>query len=265
MAETTTARGGGRRVGRWEADSGEIVEVIDVVDGAPADEVAAIQSVFRRHFPQYLHTLEDIAIDASLPGRREGVVVHQWLILVNDEPSGVVLFESNLVRRCGVAQFVSIDEHCRSMTVNENPLAKILYWLALPQILKDGGPAMLGVGFELPLGRRPRSVQLKIDYAEPVGGRRWRVNGGIDDIRWHPMSLEWAPMNWDPVWLHWTPDLTLRPVVESPGIGHDVTCRFVAAYLIDHYQLLRDHPLVQRLAGAQADLDVFVDRWPLNL
>ena len=101
MDEAAVASGSGRRVGRWESASGESVEVVDVVDGAPADEVAALQTVFCRHFPQYLHTLEDIAVDASLPSRREGVVVHQWLILVNDEPSGVILFESNLVRRCG--------------------------------------------------------------------------------------------------------------------------------------------------------------------
>ena len=53
-------------------------------------------------------------------------------------------------------------------------------------------------------------------------------------------------------------------MLETPGIGHDVTCRIAAAYLIDHYQLPRDHPHVRSLAGTQADLDVVVDRWPLD-
>ncbi len=252
MDETAVASGSGRRVGRWESASGESVEVVDVVDGAPADEVAALQTVFCRHFPQYLHTLEDIAVDASLPSRREGVVVHQWLILVNDEPSGVILFESNLVRRCGPVVYFAVDQQFRSLVLDGNQLSKMSTWLSVPQMLTDGGPDMLGGCAERHPTYPARLVRLEVDYVEPIGGRHWRLNGGPKDISFNPMSL------------HWTPSPHLRPVLESPGIGHNVTCRIAAAYLIDHYQIPRDHPHVKRLAGAQADLDVFVDRWPLN-
>jgi hypothetical protein len=91
-------------------------------------------------------------------------------------------------------------------------------------------------------------VRLDVDYAEPVAGRQWPSEG----LELNPMSL------------HWTPSPNLLPVLETPGIGHDVTCRIAAAYLIDHYQLPRDHPHVRSLAGTQADLDVVVDRWPLD-
>jgi hypothetical protein len=251
MTQATSADSGGRRVGLWQADTGESVEVIDVVNGAPADEVAAMQSVFSRHFPNYSQTIDDIALDASLPSRREGVVVHQWLIRVEDVPSGLVLFESNLVRRCGPVVYFAVDEEFRSLILDGNQLSKMSTWLSVPQMLADGGPDMLGGCAERHPTYPARLVRLDVDYAEPIGGRRWRTKGGIDDIALRPMSL------------HWTPRPDLRPVVEVPGIGHDVTCRIAAAYLIDHYQLPRHHPHVQRLAGSQADLDVLVDRWPL--
>lgn len=253
MAETTTARGGRRRVGRWEADSGEIVEVIDVVDGASGGEIAALQAVFARHFPSYLHTLDDIATDAALPSHREGVVVHQWLILVADEPSGIILFESNVVRQCGPVMYFAVDHRYRSLVLDGNQLSKMSTWLSVPQMLEDGGSTMLGGCAERHPTYPARLVRLDVDYAEPIGGRHWRAHGKSNDIIWRPMSL------------HWTPRPDLRPVLEVPGIGHDVTSRIVAAYLIDHYGIPPDHPRVQHLAGSQAHRDVVVDRWPLGV
>ena len=248
MTEPTTAAVPRRRVQAWLADTGEHVEVIDVVDGASADEITAVQTVHRRHFPTYSRSIDDIATDASLPSRRVGVVVHQWLILVDDEPSGIVLFESNLVRRCGPVLYFAVDPRCRSLVVDGQNLSKMSTWLSVPQMLKDGGPRMLGGCAERHVTYPPRLVRLDVDYAEPVAGRRWPSEG----LELNPMSL------------HWTPSPNLLPVLETPGIGHDVTCRVAAAYLIDHYQLPRDHPHVRSLAGTQADLDVVVDRWPLD-
>jgi hypothetical protein len=250
-----------RCVGAWTADTGERVEVIDVVDGAPADEVAAVQTVFSRYFPDYPHTLDDIAADASLPSRRDGVVVHQWLIIVDDTPSGIILFESNLVRQCGPVLYFAVDEYCRTLMLDGNQLSKMSTWLSVPQMLEDGGPDMLGGCAERHPTYPARLVRLDVDYAEPVGGRRWRTNGTVDtvgadgsnqDIEFNPMSL------------HWTPSPELLAVANSPGLRHDVSCKIAAAFLVDHYQLPHDHPHVQRLAGSQADLDVRVDRWPLD-
>jgi hypothetical protein len=238
----------GRRVRAWRADTGEHVEVLDVVDGASPEGVHAIQAIHQRHFPDYPHTLDDIAADASLPSHRVGVVVHQWLVLVDDEPSGLILFESNLVRACGPVLFFAVDEAHRTLVLDGKPLSKMSTWLAVPQMVDDGGPGMLGGCAERHPTYPARLVRLEVGYAEPVAGRHWRSEG-----------LELRPMS-----LHWTPSPHLDPVVEPPGLGHDVTCRIAAAYLVDHYRLPPDHPHVQRLAGPQAGRDVRVDRWPLD-
>jgi hypothetical protein len=241
----------------WRADSGERIEVLDVVAdatrdpsgapaGAPAEQVAAVQAIHAHFFSDYAHVLADIETDAALPSRRRGVVVHQWLILVDDVPAGIVLSESNLVRGCAPVLFFAIHSRYRNLEVNRNRLAKLDIWLSVPQALRDGGADMLGVCGEREPDYPPRLVRLDVDYAEPIGGRHWSPTSG--DLR--PMSLQWLPPE------------SMRPVVDVPGAGHDITCRIAAALLIDHYRMPRDHPHVRRLCGPQADLDVVVERWP---
>jgi hypothetical protein len=225
------------------ADDGVAVEIIDVIAGANPWAVDCLVDVHAHAFPGYAFVIAEIEANADAPSRNS-LIVHQWLVMHGGEPAGCVLFDCNLTRRVAVVHFLAITRRGRGVRVDGHRLA---WWLCrrvattLRRELDEHRPGSipLGVFGESParLVRRWRGAgfrQVDVTYAEPVAGRGWRdvTNGGDPAMR--PLTLLWLP---------------------GPGIGIEEAATAgaagAAAFLIDHYRLPLDHPVVVAATGSE--------------
>jgi len=206
-------------------DDGATLELFDLVENAHAHLVEAMRSLHLAAFPE--HTFVDALIvrDARLPARRQGIVVHQWLIALNGKPAGYMLSDSNLVRDVAPIHFLSIANEYSRHNVGGLRLAVWLQRQALPQYLRDAGRPGLGAVAETPRFKlrvfRPIGWrELPVTYLEPIHGDTWREHG----LDTREVALIWLPTDG----LDAATIERLEPEVIGPA---------AAAFLLDMYHL----------------------------
>lgn len=237
-------------------DAGETVEVVDVVGGRRSDLTGALVSLHREAFPDYSFALDEIALDAELDPVRDGIRVHQSMLLVDETPAGFILFDTNVVRRFCVVHFAAVTRSAQTVRVGGRRLSAVAVARALATSTADLAGDLdgdLAGGLRGLIGEAPGPAvrlwewvglrRLQVDYAEPVHGRGWfeHLEAGRDDPR-APVSH--TPVS--PIALMWLPP---DPTTETP-LDPDAVRDAAAAYLLDHYWLDPTHPLVISLIGA---------------
>lgn len=247
-------------------DRGEVLTFIDVVGrgghpsanqlpqpaGSRVDEPESLLvELHRQQFPAYPEARADIVEDARAPSQRDDITIHQLLCLVDGAAAGFILFDSNALRGLGVVHFAAVGRAGRSVRVDGRSLAETLVSRALATVAHDLRGDFAGLVGESPskatrLWRRMGFRVLPIEYAEPLHGRRW-----FDHLGSTPENAGPAPVSaLDLVWLP-----RRRAEVPLPErVFHDVAHRAAAAYLLDHYRLDADHPLVVGLFGSAPGL-----------
>lgn len=216
------------------SDSGHAVSVVDVVGGRAPQRVRSLQSQLLSEFPEHAFAAHRIADDARRCSIRDGLVVHQWIVCIDDEPVGLMLHDTNLVRRVSPVHFLVIAAAARPVTIGGRRLAQWLAQLALEQAVIDGGPDMLGLVGETPADRLHPFVAagwrvLPAHYVEPVHGWTWRAEG----LEVRSTELIWLPGMWA------DPSMTSARIVSAAS----------AAFLLDTYDIDRHHPAVTSLVS----------------
>lgn len=207
------------------------VTYVDLVDGPDPDLLAELLALQDAWFGEYEYVRDDLLANASLPPLRDGIVHHQTLALVDGKPAGYIVFHTNLRRRVGLGHFMAVDPDFRG-----RGLAKALEYRAMEVCLVDA--AEHGVQLLAYVGEMERHMvpvfeswgfmALPVDYAEPYHGATWSSYG--------------EPTFFDRV-------LMAHPLEGRP-IDVPATSRAgSAAFLLDHYQLPEDHPVVARCVG----------------
>lgn len=222
-------------------DDGAVVELFDIVGGAPSDLVDTLCSIHVGAFPEHLFAVELIREDARLPNVRAGIIVHQWLLTVDGEPVGYALADSNLVRRIAPLHFFSVLPTARAKTVNGMRLGTWLMTDLRRQYLADAGEPGLGAAAETPEYKlrifEPNGWRrCPVTYLEPIHGWNWRTDGL--DVR--EIALLWLP----PATLTDEAARELASAAVEPA---------AASFLIDMYHLDASVPWLEELCGAQID------------
>lgn len=227
----------------WRADDGRCVEVLDLVGGAPPDQVAAMVAMHTVAFPEHGFVEQEIRTDAGRSPHRECLTVHQWLVLCDGEPAAYMLWDSNLARRVALVHFIAVDRPGRTVRLGGARLSRWLCHTALDHHraeLAERRPGVdsLGLVGEAP-GRKVRlwkSVGLRpfdFAYAEPEDGRHWRP----ETLRLRPLVLLWLP----------------PAGVDADELAPRAGPAGAAAFLLDHYRLPVDLPLVAGAVGDERD------------
>ncbi|MFZ9629107.1 MAG: hypothetical protein ACO3C1_07115 [Ilumatobacteraceae bacterium] len=228
------------------ADSGERVTLDDLVGGAGADRVASLVALHPALFPASGVLRPAIERDAAVAGDRGDLVVHQLLVSVDGRPAGFLLVDCNLQRGVAVVLFMGLSKPARRLTFGGHSFAAWLVALVLAHLSRDldaHGLPVPGLGLvgeavtavEVRLWRGLGFRLLPVEYAEPAEGWNWSTVG----LQLRDVSLVWLPPF----------DLDTTAV---DGLEHDVAAAGAAAFLLDHYGLPVDHPLVTAAVGAQA-------------
>lgn len=229
------------------ADDGSTIAIVDLVDGADPSAVDLLVGLHEEMFPEYPYLRPALRRAADLPGDRGDLVVHQLLITVDGLPGGLLLLDCNLHRRVGVVLFVGLTRAARGLRIEGTAFSAWLVTLVLAHLDNDlaaHGVTTPGLGLigeanipaEVRLWRGIGLHQFEIAYAEPRGGWDWdRTELHLRDI-----FLLWLP----PFGLTTTEVDELEPVARMAG---------AAAFLLDHYGLPAEHPLVAAATGAEAN------------
>lgn len=220
-----------------DSDLGQTVVVHDVVGGHGQHFVATMQQIMMAAFPEHVYAAEQIAIDAMLPGRRDGIVVHQWFVTVDGVPAGISLEDSNVFRGVAPIHFLTVVPDLRSVTIGGVRLGRWLGEDSVKQLERDGAGLVLGAVGETPDYKQAPFLRagwrvLPVAYVEPVEGWLWPERG----MEFREIPLIWLPPHG----------------ADIEALEHQVMEAGAAAFLLDMYGLPADHPQVAPLVGAQA-------------
>lgn len=224
------------------ADSGERVEVVDVVLGRHGEFLGAIDALHVAHFPDHDYVRSGIVTDARRSVDPDGFIVHQWVLLVDDEPVGYSLADTNLLRGVAPNHFLAVDRRWRSLTIDGTRLGTwFLHYNRREQAIdvalaRDGNPDLdcFGAVAETPEEKLGIFLttgwrRFPVDYVEPVHGWEWREKG--EERR--RVALLWLPAD-------------ERDVAEREP---EVARAAAAAFLLDMYELDTTDPQVAALVG----------------
>ena len=214
-----------------EIDGAGGLHRIDVL-GPDVDEIrlAQLQEAHLRHFPEHAHVADEMAAAFAGGSFDPEVVVHQWLLLLDDEPVGEYIFHVNTRRGIMLRHFLAVDQPARKRL----PLRWLSNITAQVQAQGEadsskGRVPMLAMMSEVKPShlegwRRLGYRTLEIGYLEPLHGKHWADFG-------------------EPEFFEMTPCVKITDAGADRPIG-EVAAAGVYAFSVDHYRLPEDNPTV---------------------
>jgi hypothetical protein len=218
------------------ADGGQLVRLFDVVNGNFPELVEPLLALHIKGFENYEYVRDGIRRDANESSVRDGIVVHQFVLSVDDAVCGFSLVDTNLVRNVAPNHFLYIDAEVRSVTIDGKRLGTWFLHRTNDQVVTDGAIENWGAVCEADSPRAkiflPNGwVVLEDAYDEPNFGWAWPDN----DLSSFRHNLLWLP----------------RPGVDVDALKPKVRDAAAAAFLLDMYQLPRDSPLAAQQCGTE--------------
>jgi GNAT superfamily N-acetyltransferase len=209
------------------------LEFVDVTQGRSPECAEQLLALQEEWFGEYAWARDEITANTTASAVQGDRVVHQFLATIDGVPAGFIVCHTNLARRVGLGHFMAVAPAFRGQG-----LAMQFEQRAMQAAAEDGhehGVAMLAYVGEMepamvPVFERLGFVLLPIEYAEPFHGPKWAEFG-------EPQFFDRQLM------AHRLPDgpeLDLSLVAPAGA----------AAFLIDHYLLPPDHPVVTRCVTA---------------
>jgi len=222
-------------------DDGAVTELHDVTAGRNLALLEPMCALHCSSFPEHRFAAEGIRRDALLPSKRNGIIVHQWALLLNGNLIAYSLADTNLVRRTAPIHFLAVDPTERLRSMHGKRLGTWFLHDSLRQYAHDAGEPGLGACAETPDYKLPIFLPhgwrvLPVTYLEPIHGDTWREHG----LDTREVALIWLP----PDGLDATDIEHIEPTVIEP-------C--AASFLIDMYRVDPATPWVAMLCGKEAE------------
>ena len=210
------------------------VAVIDVLPGVDRRRLEQLQAIHTAYFAGHEHVLAEMEQAWAEGGFDPDIVVHQWLLLHDGDPSGEFIFHTNLRRGIVVRHFLAMDASVRKELAKgwagdliiaaqrqseRDARDRGVEILALMSEIAPDEPRLLAHWRELGHVSVP-----SIDYREPYHGKDWRDFG-------------------EPRFFAMTPNVKLTEAGHRRPLG-EVMHAAVSAFLLDHYLLPSDAPTV---------------------
>lgn len=210
------------------------VTIVDVLPGVTEMRLRQLQDVHQRWFPDHPHVLAEMA-QAWVSGRFDpGIAVHQWLLLHDDVPSGLFVFHVNLRLGIVLRHFLAMDEQVRVILAED--WVRHLIAACEKQAVADAAGArveiyalMSEIGPDQPRllthwGALGHLAFPELGYREPYHGKHWADHG-------------------EPVFFPMIANIYVTSAGLARPLG-EVVERAVSAFLLDHYRLPPEHPVV---------------------
>ncbi len=218
------------------------VAVFDLLGSGDNERIESMLELYARLFPQYRHYVPRMRRRAQFGNEhRPGHVVHYWLIEIDGRPAGLRTFRYVRSRHCGLAHALAVDPAFREVCILDKRLALYIIYECLNQVIQDAKQRLdappLGIVNEVEPDRlmehyiRNGLVQLPLKYVEPIFPPELEGRSRLDELaitHFSHMHLGFLP----------NPELKLEKYTCT------MISDFVSAFLIDHYGLPRDHPVV---------------------
>jgi hypothetical protein len=228
-----------------------VIRIQDVVNGN-VEHLDQLLDLYSELFPQYISALPRVREKALLPANIDPRFIrHQWIVLWNDVPAGLVSFKFAVRQRLGLCLSIGVLPAFRSIGWGDyRRVSDFLIQQMIRQIELDAAgldaPPPIGLVVEVEMAEGTTDpalktslnhlleryqkygfVKLPIRYNEPASVR------GIDSEQEdaHPMHL------------------CLLPLFEKDEINpptREILGSVISALLMDHYGLSEDHWIVKQ-------------------
>jgi hypothetical protein len=175
-------------------------------------------------FPAHAHVHSEFADWRACSGRTHDRIAHLLVTYVDGVPAALLVLHLNLPRRVGLVHFLGVAPTHRAARTGRPSLASALLARAWDLCTAAFAGEWLGLVAEsepdlVALWRSWGYAALDVEYAEPHHGMHWPAFGPPTFFRM---------------------DLVGRPTGTAPALA----AAALEAFLIDHYRLPDDHPVV---------------------
>lgn len=218
------------------------VAIYELLGSGDEKRIESMLGLYQMLFPQYQHYVQRMRRRAQFGNQhREDNVVHYWLIEVDGQPAGLRTFRYIRKRRCGLAHALAVHPDFREALVGDKRLAVFVIYECLNQIIRDakecGNPPVLGMVNEVETNRlmehyeRNGLIKLPLKYVEPIFSPEAEGKSRAEElemIKFSPMHMGFLP----------------NPEVNIEAYTREMISDFVFAFLVDHYGLPENHPVV---------------------
>lgn len=222
-----------------EKDKTAIYELLGSGDDK---RIESMFGLYEKLFPQYQHYVKRMRRRVQfINEHRAGNVVHYWLIEVDGQPAGLRTFRYVRKRRCGLAHALAIHPNFRETFVDGKKLSVFMIHECLNQIIRDANESrdlpVLGMVNEVETSRLMKHyehnglMQLPLKYVEPIFPPEVEGRSRADElamIKFSPMHMGFLP----------------NPEINIEIYSREMISDFVFAFLVDHYGLPEDHPVL---------------------
>lgn len=218
------------------------VAIYELLGSGDTDRVEKMFDLYAKLFPQYQHYVPRMRRRAQFGNEhREGHIVHYWLVEVDGQPAGLRTFRYVRNRRCGLAHALAVDPAFREVTAADHRLAVFVIYECLNQVIQDakqkGDLPVYGMVNEVEPHRlmehymRNGLVQLPLKYVEPIFPPEVEGRSRLEELaitRFSPMRIGFLP----------------NPEAKVERYTREMISNFVKAFMVDHYGLPEQHPVV---------------------
>lgn len=227
------------------------VAIYELLGSGDEKRIDAMLKLYQDLFPQYQHYVQRMKRRAQYQNEhRKDNIVHYWLVEVDGQPAGLRTFRYVRNRRCGLAHALAVDPKFREVRVGDKKLAVFVIYECLNQIILDakecGDEPVLGMVNEVETDRlmghyeRNGLIKLPLKYVEPIFPPEVEGKSYADEL---------ALINFSPMHMGFLPN----PEIKMETYTHEMIVDFVFAFLVDHYGLPEDHPVVMEVLDSIED------------
>lgn len=224
------------------------VAIYDLMACGDDERLEKMLGLYESLFPRYQHYVPRMRRRARFGSEhRPGHVVHYWLVEVDGQAAGLRTFRYVRARRCGLAHALAIAPKFRGVQAGGRRLAIFVIYECLAQIARDaaerGDPPPYGMVNEVEPDRlmeyyeRHGLVQLPLKYVEPIFPPPVPEGSGSKEmelITFAPMRMGFLP----------------NPKAKIEKYTRLMISDFALAFLVDHYGLPEDHPIVLQVLAS---------------
>jgi len=220
--------------------SQEGVEIYELLGSGDCDRLDAMLALYAQYFSEYAHYVPRMRRRAQHPSeKREGQVAHYWLFEYEGKPVGLTTFRYIVKRECGLGVSFAVDTAARSICVNNQRFSAFVISQIMKQLKKDAARTDTGL-YGLVTEVEHRSLmehykkmgmlELPMQYFEPV----YPPENG-DNLQSRIEKITFIPV--------------ILAVIPNGGfaLNKPMLTNFTEAFLIDHYELSKSHPMVKKM------------------
>ena len=216
------------------------LSIYELLASGDEERLDAMFALYAEFFPEYAHYVPRMRRRAVFePDKRDGHIAHYWLFEYEGKPVGLTTFRYIVERECGLGVSFAIHTDARSIRIGQQRLSAFVISRIMKQLRDDAARTdtkLYGLVTEVEHRglmehyKKMGMLELPMRYYEPI----YTPEEDDEDLQSRIDKLSFMP-----VILAITPNGELE-------LTKPLLKKFAEAFLIDHYELPRSHPMLQK-------------------